>query len=48
MQSVSGKTSSGGRTRLAALLQEHKPSIVIIELGGNDVLRGLDPKASRK
>lgn len=44
--SVSGETSSGGRTRLAALLRAHQPSIVIIELGGNDALRGLDLKAS--
>ena len=38
--SVSGETSSGGRTRLPALLREHQPSILIIELGGNDGLRG--------
>ena len=39
--SVSGETTSGGRSRLPALLQQHKPSVVIIELGGNDALRGL-------
>lgn len=44
--SVSGETSSGGKSRLNALLQEHRPHIVIIELGGNDALRGLDLKAS--
>jgi acyl-CoA thioesterase-1 len=38
--SVSGETSSGGNTRLPALLVEHKPDIVILELGGNDGLRG--------
>lgn len=38
--SVSGETSSGGKTRLPALLNEHKPDIVILELGGNDGLRG--------
>ena len=38
--SVSGETSSGGNTRLPALLTEHKPNIVILELGGNDALRG--------
>ncbi len=38
--SVSGETSSGGLTRLPALLSKHKPDIVIIELGGNDGLRG--------
>jgi acyl-CoA thioesterase-1 len=39
--SVSGDTTSGGRSRLPALLREHKPQVVIIELGGNDALRGL-------
>jgi acyl-CoA thioesterase-1 len=38
--SVSGETSAGGLNRLPALLSEHQPSIVIIELGGNDGLRG--------
>jgi acyl-CoA thioesterase-1 len=38
--SVSGETSGGGLTRLPALLNQHKPNIVIIELGGNDGLRG--------
>ena len=39
--SVSGETTSGGRSRLAALLAQHRPSHVVIELGGNDALRGL-------
>jgi acyl-CoA thioesterase I len=39
--SISGDTTSGGRSRLAALLKAQQPSIVIIELGGNDALRGL-------
>jgi len=39
--SISGDTTSGGRSRLAGLLKQHKPSVVIIELGGNDALRGL-------
>jgi acyl-CoA thioesterase-1 len=39
--SISGDTTSGGRSRLGALLTQHKPGIVIIELGGNDALRGL-------
>ncbi len=38
--SISGDTTSGGRARLAAL-QQHKPQVVVIELGGNDALRGL-------
>ncbi|MES2972879.1 MAG: arylesterase [Pseudomonadota bacterium] len=39
--SISGDTTSGGRSRLPALLAQHKPSVVVIELGGNDALRGL-------
>jgi acyl-CoA thioesterase-1 len=42
--SISGDTTSGGRSRLAALLKKHQPSHVIIELGGNDALRGLPLK----
>ncbi|WP_395055259.1 arylesterase [Polaromonas sp.] len=39
--SISGDTTSGGRSRLPALLTQHKPTVVVIELGGNDALRGL-------
>ena len=39
--SVSGDTTSGGRARLPALLEKHHPAVVVIELGGNDALRGL-------
>lgn len=39
--SISGETSSGGLTRLPALLRQKNPGIVIIELGANDALRGL-------
>jgi acyl-CoA thioesterase I len=39
--SISGDTSSGGLARLPALLQEHRPALVVIELGANDALRGL-------
>ena len=39
--SISGDTTSGGRSRMGALLAAHKPSLVVIELGGNDALRGL-------
>jgi acyl-CoA thioesterase I len=42
--SISGDTTSGGRSRLPALLAQHKPSHVVIELGGNDALRGLPLK----
>ena len=39
--SISGDTTSGGRSRLPALLKLHRPGVVVIELGGNDALRGL-------
>lgn len=39
--SISGDTTAGGRSRLPALLEQHQPALVIIELGGNDGLRGL-------
>lgn len=39
--SISGDTTSGGRSRLPALLKQHQPTHVVIELGGNDALRGL-------
>jgi acyl-CoA thioesterase-1 len=42
--SISGDTTSGGRSRLPALLSQHRPSHVVIELGGNDALRGLPLK----
>lgn len=39
--SISGDTTSGGRARLPAVLQRLKPSIVVVELGSNDALRGV-------
>lgn len=42
--SVSGDTSAGGLARLPPLLAEHKPEVVILELGGNDGLRGQPPQ----
>ena len=39
--SISGETSAGGRSRLAALLKQHKPKVMILALGANDGLRGL-------
>ncbi|KTC32063.1 MAG: arylesterase [Pseudomonas sp.] len=42
--SVSGDTSAGGQARLPALLAEHKPEVVVLELGGNDGLRGQPPQ----
>lgn len=41
--SISGETSSGGASRLPELLGQHEPDIVLLELGGNDGLRGLPP-----
>jgi acyl-CoA thioesterase-1 len=45
--SVSGETTQGGLARLPRALEMHKPAIVIVELGGNDGLRGLPLAASR-
>ena len=45
--SISGDTTSGGRSRLDALLREHSPTHVIVELGGNDALRGLPLESTR-
>jgi len=41
--SISGDTSAGGQARLPALLAEHRPQVVVLELGGNDGLRGQLP-----
>jgi acyl-CoA thioesterase-1 len=41
--SISGETSAGGRARIAGALARHRPAVVIVELGGNDGLRGLTP-----
>lgn len=46
--SISGDTSSGGRSRLPALLRQHRPTHVVIELGGNDALRGLPLAMTRE
>ena len=45
--SISGDTTAGGRARLAGLLKQHRPAVVIIELGGNDALRGGDLATAR-
>ncbi|MBI3713727.1 MAG: arylesterase [Burkholderiales bacterium] len=44
--SISGETTVGGKSRLQALLSIHQPSIVIIELGANDAIRGLELDAT--
>ena len=46
--SVSGETTSGALARLPKLLQTHKPNVVVIELGGNDGLRGQPPQMIQK
>ncbi len=45
--SISGETTAGGKARLPALLRQHKPAVVVIELGGNDGLRGLPLAATQ-
>jgi len=45
--SISGETTIGGKTRLPALLAKYAPAVVIIELGANDALRGLQLSASK-
>lgn len=42
--SISGDTSTNGAARLPALLEKYQPQVVVIELGGNDGLRGTPPK----
>jgi acyl-CoA thioesterase-1 len=46
--SVSGETTLGGANRLEAVLAQHRPAIVVIELGGNDGLRGLSLATTRQ
>lgn len=46
--SISGETTSGGANRINKLLQKHKPNLVILELGGNDGLRGSPIKLIKK
>lgn len=45
--SISGETTAGGRSRLAPLLLQYRPSLVILELGANDGLRGLPLDGTR-
>ena len=45
--SIAGETTQGGLTRLPGLLERHRPDIVILELGGNDGLRGLPLEVTR-
>lgn len=45
--SISGETTAGALVRLPGLLEKHRPSVLVIELGGNDALRGLSPAQLR-
>ena len=45
--SISGDTSNGGAARLSSALEKHAPDVVIVELGGNDGLRGLPVSVTR-
>lgn len=45
--SISGETTAGALARLPALLRKHQPSVLVVELGGNDALRGLAPAQLR-
>ena len=45
--SISGDTTAGGLARLPTLLRDRKPDLVVLELGGNDALRGLPLEATR-
>ena len=45
--SISGETTSGGAARIAETLKAHQPSVIVVELGANDGLRGLPPKEMR-
>jgi acyl-CoA thioesterase-1 len=46
--SISGETTAGGQTRLPLLLKTHQPKVVVIELGANDALRGLQLAATEQ
>jgi acyl-CoA thioesterase I len=46
--SISGETTSGGLARMAKVLRQHRPAVVILELGGNDGLRGLPVKQMKR
>ena len=46
--SISGETTRGGATRIDSVIAAHEPEIVLVELGGNDGLRGIDLEATRR
>jgi acyl-CoA thioesterase-1 len=46
--SISGETTLSGRNRIVATLAEHQPAVVIVQLGGNDGLRGNSIEQTRR
>lgn len=46
--SISGDTTKGGAARLPSALEKHAPDVVVVELGGNDGLRGLPLSETRE
>ncbi len=46
--SISGETTSGGKQRLSALLQQYHPQLLVLELGANDALRGQDLRSTQQ
>lgn len=46
--SISGETTRGGAARIESVIARHEPRIVLVELGGNDGLRGIDLETTRK
>lgn len=46
--SISGETTRGGAARIESVMADHRPEIVLVELGGNDGLRGIDLETTRK
>ena len=45
---IPGDTAEAGKRRFGALLEQHQPALVIIEIGGNDFLRRRDPKSVKE
>jgi acyl-CoA thioesterase-1 len=46
--SISGETTEGGKTRIGAALERFEPALIILELGGNDGLRGFPPEIMKE
>ncbi len=46
--SITGETTEGGKTRIASAIERFSPELVVLELGGNDGLRGFPPQRMRE